>query len=96
VERDLDCKKLKNKQYNDFLKAHDSSGRVREMIKQHHSAQQRETRVTKKLGDRWRHNPKHEEIISNSSGSARWMRLTAIAIQTSSDPGLGKRFLNCA
>jgi len=32
MQRNLDWKKLKYKQYNDFLKALDSSGRVREMI----------------------------------------------------------------
>jgi hypothetical protein len=49
--RNLDRKKLKNMGYNDFLKALDSSGRVREMIKQHHTAQQRKIQTTKKLGN---------------------------------------------
>jgi hypothetical protein len=49
-ERNLDWNKLKYKRYNDFLKALDSSGRVREMIKQHHNAQQRKTWATKKPG----------------------------------------------
>jgi hypothetical protein len=96
AERNLDWKKLKYKRYNDFLKALDSSGRVREMIKQHHTAQQRKTRATKKLGDLWQHYPELQEILSDSSGSEKWMRLTAIANQTSRDPGLAKRCLNLA
>jgi hypothetical protein len=43
AERNLDWKKLKYKRYNDFLKALDSSGRVREMMKLCRSAQQRKT-----------------------------------------------------
>jgi hypothetical protein len=96
VERNLDWKKLKYKRYNEFLKAFDSSGRVREMIKQHHTAQQRKARATKKLGDLWQHYPELQEILSNSSGSEKWMRLTAIANHTSRDPGLAKRYLNLA
>jgi len=96
AERNLDWKKLKYKRYRDFLKALDSSSRVREMIKQHHSAQQRKTRATKKLGDLWQHYPELQEILSDSSGSEKWMRLTAIANQTSRDPGLAKRCLNRA
>jgi len=84
------------KRHNDFLKAIDSSGRVREMIKQHHTPQQRKTRATKKLGNLWQHYPEHQEILSDSSESEKWMRLTAIANQTSRDPGLAKRCLNLA
>jgi len=51
TESKLDWKKLKYKRYNDFLKARDSSGRVREIIKQHYSVQQRKTWAMKKLGD---------------------------------------------
>ena len=40
VERNLDWKILKYKQYSDFLKALDSSGRVRMMIEQHQAAKQ--------------------------------------------------------
>jgi len=96
AERTLDWKKLKYKRYNDFLKALDSSGRDREMIKQHHTAQQRKTRATKKLGNLCQQNPELQEILSDSSGSEKWMRLTAIANQTSRDPGLVKRCLNLA
>jgi hypothetical protein len=45
----LDWKKLKYKQYNDFLKALDISNWVRDMLKQHHFAQQWKTWITKKL-----------------------------------------------
>jgi len=96
AERNLDWKKLKHKRYNDFLKALDSSGRVREMIKQHHTAQQRKTRAKKRLGNLWQHYPELQEILSDSSGSEKWMRLTAIANQTSRDRGLAKRCLNLA
>jgi len=94
AERNLHWKKLKYKRYDDCLKALDSSGRVREMIKRHHTAQQRKTRSTKKLGNLWQHSPELQEILSNSSGSEKWMQLTAIANQTSRDPGLAKRCLN--
>ena len=96
AERNLDWKKLKYKRYNDFLKALDRSGRVREMIKQHHSAQQRKARATKKLGDLWQHYPELQEILGDSNGSEKWLRLAAIANQTSRDPELAKRCLNRA
>jgi hypothetical protein len=95
AERNLDWKKLKYKRYSDFLKALDSSGRVREMIKQHQSAQQRKTRATKKLGDLWQHYSELQEILSDSRGSEKWMRLTTITNQTSRDPGLAMKCLNC-
>jgi hypothetical protein len=94
AERILDWKKLKYQQYNDFLKALKSSSRVREVIKQHHSEQQRKIQEMKKLGDLWQHSPKHQGILSDSSGGESWMRLTAITNQTSRDPGLVKRSLN--
>jgi hypothetical protein len=90
AERNLDWKKLKYKRYNDFLKAFDSSGRVREIITQHHTVQQRKARTTKMLGDLWQHYPELQEILSDSSGCEKCMRLTAIANQTSRDPGLAK------
>jgi len=96
AERNLDSKKLKYKRYNDFLKALDSSGRVKEMIKQHHTAQHRKIRATKKLGNLWQHYPELQEILRDSSRSEKWMRLTVIANQTSRDPGLAKRCLNLA
>jgi len=79
AERNLDWKKLKFKRYNDFFKALDSSSRVREMIKQHRTAQQRKARAMKKLGDLWQQYPELQEILSDSSGSQKWMRLTVIA-----------------
>jgi hypothetical protein len=57
AERNLDWKKLKYKQYNDFLKALDCSSRVREMMKHHHTAQQWMTWARKMLGDLWQHYP---------------------------------------
>jgi hypothetical protein len=37
-EKNLDCKKSKHKQYNDFLKSLNSCSRVKEIINQHHPA----------------------------------------------------------
>jgi len=48
--------------------AHNSSGGVREMIKQHHSTQERKTRARKNLGDLWQWYPKLQEILHNSNG----------------------------
>jgi len=91
AETNLDWKKLKNKRYNDFLKALDSSGRVRELMNQHHTVQHRKTRATEKLGDLWQHYRELQEILSNSSRSEKWMQLTAIANQTFRDPWLAKK-----
>jgi len=66
------------------------------MIQQHYSAQKRKTRATKKLGDLWQNNPELQEILDDSNGSKKWLRLTAIASQTSRDPELVKRCLNHA
>jgi len=96
AERILNSKKLKYKRYNDFFKNLDSSARVWEIIKLDHSAQRRKTRATKKLRDLWQHYPKIKEILSDSSGSEKWMRLTAITIETSRHPKLVKRCLNHA
>jgi len=96
AERTLNWKKLKYKRYNDFLKALDSSSRVRELLKQYHTAQQRKTRAMTMLGDLWQHYPELQEILSDSSRSEKWMRLAAIANQTSRDPGLTKRCHNLA
>jgi len=94
--RDLDSKQFQYKQYSDFFKALDISGRLRKMIKQHHSAQQRKTQATKKLGDLWQHYHEIHEIWSDSRGSENSMRLTVIANQPSRDLGLGNRCLNRA
>ena len=96
AERHLDCKKLKYNRYNDFLKTLDSSSRVREMIKQHHTAQDRKTRATKKLGDLGKHYPEPNEIQTDSRSRMQWMRLTVIANETSKDPVLPQRCLNLA
>jgi len=50
----------------------------------------------KMLGDLWQHYPKRPEILSNYSGSEKWMWLSVIANQTSRDPGLAKRCLKRA
>jgi len=96
AETNLAWKKRNYKRYNNFLKALNSSDRVREMIKQHHSAQQRKTWARKMEGNQWQHYPKLQEILGDSSGSEKWLQLTAIANQTSRDPELAKRWLNRA
>jgi hypothetical protein len=63
-------------------------------IKQHHYAQKRKTRATKKLGGLWQHYPELQEILDDFNGSEKWLRLTAIASQTSREPELAKRCLN--
>jgi hypothetical protein len=73
-----------------------SSGRVREMIMQHHTLGQRKTSATKQLGDLWQHYPERQEICNNSSGCEEWIRLTAIANQISRVPWLVKVFLSLA
>jgi hypothetical protein len=93
AKRNVVWKMLKYNRYNDFLKALDSSSKVREMIKLHHSAQQRKTQATKKLRDLWQHSPEVQEILSVASGSEKWMRSSEIAIERCTDPGLVKRFL---
>ena len=94
AERNLGWNKFKFKLYNNFLKALNGSGRVWEVIKQHHTSQQRKTRAMKMLGNLCQYYPDIQEILSGSSGSEKWMRLTTIANQTSRDPGLAKRCLN--
>jgi hypothetical protein len=79
AERFFDWKKLKYMRYNAFLKALDSSGRVREMIQQPHTAQQRKTQAMKNLGDFWQHYPKRQEFLTDSSGGKKCVKLTAIA-----------------
>lgn len=50
--------KLKYNWYNNFLKGLDSFGRVREMMKQQYSAQQRKTEAMNKPSDLLQHSPK--------------------------------------
>jgi len=50
----------------------------------------------KELGDLWQHYPELQAILTNYSGSEKWMRLTAIANQTSRDLWFAKRYLNPA
>jgi hypothetical protein len=69
VERNLGWKMLKFKRYNYFLKALQCSGRVRKMIKPHHSAQQTKTWAMKELGDLWQHYTNLQEILSDCSQS---------------------------
>jgi len=95
ARRIIDCKMLKYKRYKDFLDPPDSSCRVRDMINQHHSAQQWKTRVTKKLGDLGQQYPEFQEILTNPNGTEKWIPLPAIVNQTSRDPMFAKRCLNC-
>jgi len=96
MERNLDWKKLKYMRYNDFLWAFNNSGRVREIIKQHHSARHRKTQATKKLGDLWRYHPKIQGILNHANRTENWMRFTTIANQMSSDSEWANWCLNHA
>lgn len=82
--------------YNDILKALNSSGSVREMIPQQHSAHQNTTQATKKLGDLWQQYPKLQVILSDCSGSEMGMQLTTIANQPSMHPRVGNIFVQRA
>jgi hypothetical protein len=73
AERNPDSKKLKYKHYNDLPTARIRSVRVREVIKQHHTAQQRKTQATKELGDLWQHYPEIQEILRDSSRCQKTM-----------------------
>jgi hypothetical protein len=64
------------------------------MIKQHHSVQLRKPLAMEKLGDIWEHYRHLQEILSNSYGSDRWMRITGIANERCRYRGLAKRCLN--
>jgi hypothetical protein len=72
-ERDLDWKKLKYKGYSNLLQAFISPSRVRGMIHQYCSAQQRKITAMKKLGDLGQYYPECLDIPSNRSRSERWM-----------------------
>jgi hypothetical protein len=96
AEKNIDYKRLKYKQYNNFLKALNISGRVEETIKHHQSVQQRKARPTKKLGDLWQHYPELQAILNDSSRIEKWMGLTMIRNHTSRDLGYAKRCPNCA
>jgi len=71
-----------------------SSVRVRELIKQYHSAQQRMTRATKKLRDHMQHYPQLQEILHNGSECEKWLRLTIITNQPFRDLNSIHRFFN--
>lgn len=94
ADRNIDWKNFKHEQYNNFLKALDCSGRVREIIKLHHSTQQRKTQATKMQGDHWQNNPKIHEFLRDFSGTEQWLHSTVITIETSTDSKLVKRCLN--
>ncbi|KAF8245495.1 hypothetical protein K440DRAFT_646199 [Wilcoxina mikolae CBS 423.85] len=45
------------------------SDRVREMVKQHNTAQRNKDRATKKLGDYWQQSSEHLEIVNEGDGN---------------------------
>ncbi|KAF8241920.1 hypothetical protein K440DRAFT_640836 [Wilcoxina mikolae CBS 423.85] len=89
--RDLDYKR-----YYDYLRTIDSSGQVREMAKQHNTAQRNKDHAMKQLGDYCQQSSELMEILNEGDGSEKWLLLTALATQTSKDPELAKRCLNYA
>ncbi|KAF8253227.1 hypothetical protein K440DRAFT_643209 [Wilcoxina mikolae CBS 423.85] len=66
-------RELGHKRYYDYLRTIDSSGRIREMVKQHNTTQNNKDRVTKKLGDYWQQSPELLEILNEGDGSEKWL-----------------------
>ncbi|KAF8241224.1 hypothetical protein K440DRAFT_646639 [Wilcoxina mikolae CBS 423.85] len=64
----------------------DSSGRIREMVKQHNTAQNNKDCATKKLGYYWHQSPELLEILNEGDGTTR----------TAKYPQLAKLYLNYA
>ncbi|KAF8248754.1 hypothetical protein K440DRAFT_641857 [Wilcoxina mikolae CBS 423.85] len=56
------------KRYYDYLRTIDSSGWVREMVKQHNTTQKNKDCVTKKLKDYWQQSPKLLELLNKDNG----------------------------
>ncbi|KAF8243729.1 hypothetical protein K440DRAFT_636810 [Wilcoxina mikolae CBS 423.85] len=82
--------------YYDYLRTIDSSGRIREMVKQLNTVQNNKDRATKTLGEYWQQSSKVLEILNEGDGSEKLLRLTALATRTAKDPELAKRCLNYA
>jgi hypothetical protein len=93
-ENNAGWRELGYKRYYDYLRTIDSSGRVREMVKQHNTAQKNKDSATVKLGDYWQQSPELLEVLNKGDGSEKWLRLTALATQTAKYPELAKRCLN--
>jgi hypothetical protein len=95
-ERNGFWRKLGFKEYADYQQHIDCSGRVREMIREHNISQEKKERATKRLGGKWHNSPELLEILNDSHGCEKWMRLSALAEVTEHDPELAKQCLNRA
>ncbi|KAF8253562.1 hypothetical protein K440DRAFT_641839 [Wilcoxina mikolae CBS 423.85] len=93
-ENNTGWKELGYKRYYDYLRTIDSSGRIREIVKQHNTMQKNKDCATKKLEDYWQQSPELLEILNEGDGSEKWLRLSALATQTTKDSELAKRYLN--
>ncbi|KAF8251479.1 hypothetical protein K440DRAFT_637444 [Wilcoxina mikolae CBS 423.85] len=95
-ENNAGWRELGYKRYYDYLWTIDSSGRVREMVKQHNTTQKNKDHATKKLGDYWQQSSELLKILNERDGSEKWLRLTTLATRTAQDPELAKWYLNYA
>jgi hypothetical protein len=71
--RNLDWMKLRYKRYRDFRKTLDCSGRLRKIIQQHDSAQQRTTPASNKQRDLWQQYPELLEIRTGCRRIEKWI-----------------------
>ncbi|KAF8243478.1 hypothetical protein K440DRAFT_668652 [Wilcoxina mikolae CBS 423.85] len=95
-ENNTGWRELGYKRYYDYLRTIDSSGLVREMVKQHNTVQKHKDHARKKLGDYWQQTPELLEILNEGDGSEKWLQLIALATRTAKDPEIAKRCLNYA
>ncbi|KAF8241345.1 hypothetical protein K440DRAFT_644067 [Wilcoxina mikolae CBS 423.85] len=68
-ENNAGWRELGYKRYYDYLRTIDSYGLVREMVKQHNTAQKNMDCATKKLGDYWQQCAKLLEILNDGDGN---------------------------
>ncbi|KAF8241290.1 hypothetical protein K440DRAFT_644710 [Wilcoxina mikolae CBS 423.85] len=87
-------RELGYKTHYDYLRTIDSSGRVREMVKQHSTALKNKDHVTKILGNNRQQYHELLKILNEGDSSEKWLKETALAIRTDKDPKLAKQCLN--
>ncbi|KAF8244847.1 hypothetical protein K440DRAFT_635736 [Wilcoxina mikolae CBS 423.85] len=62
-------RELGYKRYYDYLRTIDSSGQVREMVKQHNTVQRNQDHAMKTLRDYWQQSPELLEILNEGDGN---------------------------
>ncbi|KAF8247561.1 hypothetical protein K440DRAFT_643633 [Wilcoxina mikolae CBS 423.85] len=73
LDNNAGWRELGYKRYYDYLRIIDSSGWVREMIKQYNTMQKNMDCATKNLGEYWQHSPKLLEILNEGNSSEKWL-----------------------